>query len=186
MRAAIFLLLAVFYLLLSSRSSEAVVRSHVVQRSILDAFEIFAMFPHLVAISDSNNDTIMECLTLERTHINRKSKTATYVFLFKGHHGTKKKNVSLHISSGDTPDKFEYYMDDDADRKDVGIILYTDHKNCYVVDGPYHNGEHCVLLVSMGVEDDVPSKCREAFSDICGVAVNVYSPDLCADDKKKE
>lgn len=83
---------------------------------------------------------------------------------------------------GTTPDRFEYYTEDDPERRDVVTIPYANYINCFVADGPYNNGEQCVLFVSKGTEDDVPEECIEQFEDICGVTVSTYSQDLCADD----
>ncbi|XP_077486277.1 uncharacterized protein LOC144097433 [Amblyomma americanum] len=159
---------------------------HLLHRSAPDAFEVFGRFPDLVAISDSNNDTIMECLALKRTEFNPKDKTATYVFQFRSFHVAEKKNVTFHVTDGSTPDRFGYYTEDDPEERYVGIIRYTNHINCYVVDGPYHNGEQCVLFVSKGTEDDVPIQCTKEFEDICGVTVKLYSRDLCTEDQQED
>ncbi|KAH6925066.1 hypothetical protein HPB50_000288 [Hyalomma asiaticum] len=115
---------------------------------------VFAGFSHIVAISDVNNDTIYECLTAKRTEYDREAKTATYIVLFKGHHGGQKKKVGFHVSEGPSPDLFEFTED-----------------------------EQCILYVSKGVEENVPRHCIDHFADICGVAVPTYSRDLCPDEE---
>uniref|UniRef100_G3MRN1 Lipocalin/cytosolic fatty-acid binding domain-containing protein n=1 Tax=Amblyomma maculatum TaxID=34609 RepID=G3MRN1_AMBMU len=141
----------------------------------------FLQLPHLVAISDSNNDTIMECLTLERTELNIQNKTSAYMFLFRGHHGTAKRNLTFFASQISAPDNFEFYTEEDPTTKSIVTIPYWNGINCFVADGPYHNGEQCMLFVSKGIEDEVPGECVEQFEDICGVAVPNYSRELCAD-----
>ncbi|KAL1468137.1 hypothetical protein MTO96_025645 [Rhipicephalus appendiculatus] len=43
-----------------------------------DTFKIFESFRFAVSISDSDNDTVFECLQANRTAINPEEKTATY------------------------------------------------------------------------------------------------------------
>ncbi|XP_072144644.1 uncharacterized protein [Dermacentor andersoni] len=109
-------------------------------------------------------------------------KMATYVFLFKGHHGTEKKNVTFHLKPGATPDRIIIYFDNNAEEEFEAQYLYTDYRTCAVVKGPYE-GERCLLLVSKDMAEDVPESCLANFEDTCGVAGNLYSKELCPDDE---
>ncbi|KAL1444305.1 hypothetical protein MTO96_045590 [Rhipicephalus appendiculatus] len=48
-----------------------------------DVFEVFSSFPYSVAISDSDNDTMFECVVANRTQIDPESRTATFVWHFR-------------------------------------------------------------------------------------------------------
>ncbi|XP_075556906.1 uncharacterized protein LOC142588997 isoform X2 [Dermacentor variabilis] len=120
-----------------------------------DAFQVYGRFPYIVAISDSNNDTIFECLSAKRTEYDPEAKKVTYVVIFKGHHGGQKKNVAFHVSEGPSPSTIEFTED-----------------------------EQCFLYVPKEMEDNVPRHCIDHFAAICGVAVPVYRKDLCPDDEE--
>ncbi|KAH6943043.1 hypothetical protein HPB50_014224 [Hyalomma asiaticum] len=47
-----------------------------------DTFEAFASFPYSVAISDSDNDTMFECVVAKRTEIDPVARTATFLWHF--------------------------------------------------------------------------------------------------------
>ncbi|KAL1478762.1 hypothetical protein MTO96_052411 [Rhipicephalus appendiculatus] len=56
-----------------------------------DTFEVISAFPSSVAISDSDNDTIFDCLVANRTEIDYETKTATYVWTTGGTGNVPKK-----------------------------------------------------------------------------------------------
>ncbi|XP_070377556.1 uncharacterized protein [Dermacentor albipictus] len=147
-----------------------------------DAFQVYGRFPYIVAISDSNNDTIFECLSAKRTEYDPGAKKATYVVIFKGHHGGQKKNVAFHVSEGPSPSTIEFTEDEHPDHAETAEILYTDYETCYIAKFLY-NGEQCFLYVPKEMEDNVPHHCINHFAATCGVAVPVYSKDLCPDDE---
>ncbi|XP_037280917.2 uncharacterized protein LOC119174196 isoform X2 [Rhipicephalus microplus] len=134
-------------LVIFARENEA---SEIQRREVLDAFKIYAHLDDVLAVSDINADGVLECVEAVRTEYQTQPKVATYLFLLKGHHGTEKKNVSVHIIPGTTPDK---------------ITIYFDNR--------------CLLLVSKDKADNVPKSCITNFADLCGVSVNLYSKDLC-------
>ncbi|XP_077520964.1 uncharacterized protein LOC144132431 isoform X2 [Amblyomma americanum] len=136
-----------FNFLLLLDSTAAVHGPNLLHRQIPDAFEVYARMPHIVAISDSNNDTIFECLSAKRTHFDPKAKEVTYVVMFKGHHGTEKKHVAFYVSAGSTPNTILFTDDEHPDVPQTGEIAYTNHRNCFVVHFPYI-GEHSLLYVT--------------------------------------
>nr|XP_037280917.1 uncharacterized protein LOC119174196 isoform X2 [Rhipicephalus microplus] len=134
-------------LVISARENEA---SEIQRREVPDAFKIYVHLDDVLAVSDINADGVLECVEAVRTEYQTQPKVATYLFLLKGHHGTEKKNVSVHIIPGTTPDK---------------ITIYFDNR--------------CLLLVSKDKADNIPKSCITNFADLCGVSVNLYSEDLC-------
>lgn len=163
-------------------STKANGASEILRRDLPDAFEIYLHLDDVLAISDADNDGVFECTAAIRTDYQTEPRMATYMFLFKGHHGTEKKNVSLHITPGATPDKITFYLDNHTEQKFEAQYFYTDYKTCTIVKGPYE-GDRCLLLVSRDMAEDVPEHCVANFADICGVAANLYSKELCPDDE---
>ncbi|XP_077486324.1 uncharacterized protein LOC144097479 [Amblyomma americanum] len=143
-----------------------------------DAFQVLALLPQVVAISDFDNDGDFECLTGELTQMDMKKKEATYVLKFKGHHGTQKRNVAFHITPGPTTNSFAYIPNNDPSYTQVIAFPYTNQKNCVIAQGVYYQ-DKCVLFVSKQTVDDVPKECVDHFASICGVAVPMYGEDFC-------
>lgn len=153
------------------------------QRPTPDAFEMFARFPHVVAISDWNDDSFFECLSGKRIYFNSAAKEATYIFMYKGHRGAERINVAYHLSQAPSPDDIYFYLDDDVDHKDKATLHYTDYTTCYVIEVAYH-GDQCMLFVAKEAADNVTQDCIEQYEDICGVSVSLYGRDLCPDDEE--
>uniref|UniRef100_L7LTH2 Putative group ii salivary lipocalin n=1 Tax=Rhipicephalus pulchellus TaxID=72859 RepID=L7LTH2_RHIPC len=170
------------FLILMLSASAAISSLPTVADDVPDAFQVFGRFPHIVAISDVDNDTIFECLTAKRTEYDPEAKTVTYVAMFKGHHGGKKKSVAFHLSKGPSPNIVEFTEDEHPDHRESAEICYTDYETCYIVRFLYF-GQQCFLYVPKGLEDNVPRHCIDHFADICGVVVPTYSRDLCPDDE---
>ncbi|KAH6927503.1 hypothetical protein HPB50_004914 [Hyalomma asiaticum] len=55
-----------------------------------DAFEVYRHLDDVMVISDVNDDGVFECTEAVLTDYQTEPKTATYLFLFKGPHGTQK------------------------------------------------------------------------------------------------
>ncbi|XP_077533141.1 uncharacterized protein LOC144145411 isoform X2 [Haemaphysalis longicornis] len=123
------------------------------QRDVPDAFKAYGAFPYAIAITDSNNDTIFECLAAKRTEFDYEAKTATYVWFVGDGPENLRKGYPFHYTQGATLDAADYTV-----------------------------GKECTLWVSMEVQDLVPEHCLEQFGDICGFAVPLHAADLCEDD----
>ncbi|KAK8779742.1 hypothetical protein V5799_018917 [Amblyomma americanum] len=102
--------------------------------------------------------------------------------MFKGHGGSQKKNVALNLSAGDSPDKVVFTLSDKPGQTWVAHFVYTDYKDCAIVDIPY-DGQNCQLWVSKRVVNNVPQHCLDQLHDICDVSVEEYSKELCQNDK---
>ncbi|XP_054922350.1 uncharacterized protein [Dermacentor andersoni] len=153
------------------------------QRGIPDAFEIFSRFPDVVEISNWNDDDFFECLKGKQVFFDPQAKKTTYIFTYKGHNGADKTDVAYHISQGPAINEIIYYLDDDVQHKDKGILHYTDYTTCNVIQGPYH-GDQCMLFVSKESADNVTQDCIEQYNDICGAGFSMYARDLCPDDEE--
>ncbi|KAH6929313.1 hypothetical protein HPB50_026222 [Hyalomma asiaticum] len=68
-----------------------------------DTMKVIENFPYSVAISDSDNDTVFECVAANRTAIDRDAQTATFVWLFQGNENHPKQNIPFYVKTGDEP-----------------------------------------------------------------------------------
>ncbi|XP_037521127.1 uncharacterized protein LOC119397865 [Rhipicephalus sanguineus] len=141
-----------------------------------DSFKVMEKFQHVVAISDSDNDTVFECLAANRTEIDIEAQTATYMFDFlsSGLH------IPFRISRGDTPGTVSFTIGADATPME-GMVHFTDLANCVVVSAEYYTIDQCILWTRKEVKDNVPQDCIDHFVDTCGVVVPKHSRDLCPD-----
>uniref|UniRef100_A0A034WXA3 Lipocalin 24 n=1 Tax=Rhipicephalus microplus TaxID=6941 RepID=A0A034WXA3_RHIMP len=151
---------------------------HKLERNVTDTFELFDKFPYVVLVYSSGEDPEFQCLTNKRTELDMQAKKAPYVWIFKGGNGRTRKNVALHLSAGDAPDRAVFTLDDDTKNTKVAHFVYTDYKDCVIVEIPY-DGDQCQLWVSKEVEDDVPQHCLDHLEDICDVTEEEYSKELC-------
>ncbi|XP_077535376.1 uncharacterized protein LOC144147178 isoform X3 [Haemaphysalis longicornis] len=150
------------------------------QRDVPDAFKAYGAFPYAVAITDSNNDTIFECLAAERTEFDYEAKTATYIWFVSDGPEKSRNGYPFYYTEGPTLDSANYVVGKDGVSQ-VEYVRYTDYKDCLISEASYF-GEQCTLWVSKEVQDLVPEHCLEQFGDICGFAVPVYAADLCEED----
>ncbi|KAL1485465.1 hypothetical protein MTO96_047310, partial [Rhipicephalus appendiculatus] len=88
-------------------------------------------FPHVVAISSSNNDTSFKCLAATRTHFDLEAKRAVYVWHLGGSRAaTATRNVTFNIEAGNAPDQTTYFIDNDRTHLYTAYYNYTDYENC--------------------------------------------------------
>ncbi|KAL1430240.1 hypothetical protein MTO96_015304 [Rhipicephalus appendiculatus] len=138
--------------------------------------------PEFVALGDSDNDGLFECLTAKRTELNAEKNEATFVLKFKGQHGSKGKTVPFHLVAGSTPDTFIYTPADDPTYTDEVKILYSNFDNCAVAHGRYYE-ERCILYVSKNAVSKVPQECTKKFEEICGISPSSNWNDVCRGDE---
>ncbi|KAL1445226.1 hypothetical protein MTO96_029288 [Rhipicephalus appendiculatus] len=141
---------------------------------------IFEAFPFVVGISDSDNDTIFECLTAKRAWLDMDTKTAEYIWLLRGHKNNPKKTIPFYLAEGPSPDTYLFMEGSDDAPATVGKFYYSDYKSCAVMDSPYM-GRQCVLWAKETTKDELPQECLEVFEKKCGVGIPLYSKDLCAE-----
>nr|XP_037280848.1 uncharacterized protein LOC119174136 [Rhipicephalus microplus] len=148
-------------------------------QEIADSFKVIENFPYTVAISDSDNDTMFECVAANRTEIDPEAQTATFVWLFQGNENSPKQNIPFYVKTGEEPGTLLFTIEGDPTVRE-GRYYYTDYKTCVVLDMEYH-GHQCILWTQRAVKDNVPQHCIDQFVDTCGVIAPPHSRDLCPD-----
>ncbi|KAK8767097.1 hypothetical protein V5799_006123 [Amblyomma americanum] len=159
---------------------------------VADIFKVFESWPASVAISDSDNDTMFECLAAKRTEIDPVAKTATYLWVlpetdhsprYSGHvssscSGTCWQEVRFYVRPGARPGTMDMTVNDDPTPRE-GVVYYLDEQ-CVIMDLEYH-GHQCLLWTRPELKDSVPQVCIDHFVDTCGVVPPAHSRDLCPD-----
>ncbi|KAL1471851.1 hypothetical protein MTO96_023450, partial [Rhipicephalus appendiculatus] len=77
-----------------------------------DAFQAIIENKDAIAISDSDNDTIFDCLVANRTEFDYKARTSTYVWTFQGADGSSKQDVAFTVMPGPTPGTINFFSED--------------------------------------------------------------------------
>ncbi|KAL3226143.1 hypothetical protein MRX96_049058 [Rhipicephalus microplus] len=143
-----------------------------------DSFKIFESFPFAVAISDSDNDNVYECLSTRRMWIKPEEKKGEYVWFLQGNHD----NRNFYVFEGTSPDTFLFTVGSDEALSSQAKFHYTDYENCAVLDLPY-NGRQCILWSTEKSKNSLPQKCLDEFEKYCGAGIPLYGKELCSDDE---
>ncbi|XP_077540300.1 uncharacterized protein LOC144152748 [Haemaphysalis longicornis] len=149
------------------------------EKSFPEASEVFQIFSDIAAISDANNDTILECMIAKRTYIDLDSNTAVYTWTLKSQDGEPGEKISFFVRGEAAPGIITVYPEDDPTPRE-GVYLYTDYENCLTFKMEYR-GNICLLWVQRELKDSVPQHCIDHFVADCGAVVPLYSQDLCFD-----
>ncbi|KAL1445224.1 hypothetical protein MTO96_029286 [Rhipicephalus appendiculatus] len=104
----------------------------------IDAFRIFKQFPAGIGMSDSNNDTIFECMKAKRIWLNAEAKQGEYIWALKSEQGQPKKKITFYLSEGSSPDTFSYKAGSEDAAPEEGTFKYTDYVHCAVLEMPFH------------------------------------------------
>ncbi|XP_077490647.1 uncharacterized protein LOC144101388 [Amblyomma americanum] len=147
-------------------------------REVPDSFKVISDFPYSVAISDSDNDTMFECLAANRTDIDYEAQTATFVWTLQETDHSPKQEVPFYVRPGETPGTMDMVVGDDPTH--VEGIFYFENEDCVVMDLEY-KGHQCILWTRLELKDSVPQACIDHFVDTCGVVPPPHSRDLCPD-----
>ncbi|XP_049528026.1 uncharacterized protein LOC125947404 [Dermacentor silvarum] len=140
-------------------------------------------FENPVAIFTSSDEADLECVSARRTHFNWETRTATYVWILKGHRGTQRRPLRFDAWQGPQPNQVNFLLKGNPSKEGTATVHYTDYKNCFVATFPSSvYGGQCMMWVTKEVEDNVPQDCIDQFEDICDVEVSAYNHDLCKDD----
>lgn len=150
------------------------------QRDVPDGFKAIAAFENPIAIADTDNDSILECLSAHRQDFNSEAKTVTYVWSLGGENGSERQLIPVHITEGDTPDTIRFTVGPNNTTSYVGRFHYTDYKDCAVLEMPLL-GDQCTLWVQDFVKDLIPDECVIQYNDICGDGYPIYAQDMCKD-----
>ncbi|XP_075752316.1 uncharacterized protein LOC119174112 isoform X2 [Rhipicephalus microplus] len=108
------------------------------QRDLPDSFKIFQAFENPIGMIDTNNDSVLECLSARRAEIDPETQTATYVWSLAGDDGKGRKYIPFYHSPGRTPDETRFSIGSKNRPRAIGHFLYTDYMNCAILEIPYH------------------------------------------------
>ncbi|XP_077539243.1 uncharacterized protein LOC144151939 [Haemaphysalis longicornis] len=173
-RAMHWVLLTYFVLSLAAGETGNPPGPRKLQHDVTDSFKIWQIFDSPVAISDSNNDTVFECVAAWRTAIDPEARTAVYAMDF-GVNGL----MDFFVKPGDSPATYVITVEDEPEPFQARYY-YTDYENCVITDLDFH-GYTCMLWTTKTVKDNVPQLCIDQFVDTCGVVAPKHSRDLCPD-----
>ncbi|KAL1486469.1 hypothetical protein MTO96_031371, partial [Rhipicephalus appendiculatus] len=140
---------------------------------------VFQSFPYVLSLSDSDNDTIFECMEANRTEFDPVAKTATFVWIFRPPGSSNKIYVPLPQRVGNEPGTIEFRIPGDPTVRE-GRLYYTDYDTCAVLDMEIL-GHQCALWVRRDTVQSLPQECIDQFEDTCGVIVPQQRRQLCAD-----
>ncbi|XP_049517677.1 uncharacterized protein LOC119441915 isoform X3 [Dermacentor silvarum] len=152
---------------------------HQLKHDVTDAFKMFEALPYGIAAFDVDNDGDLDCAMVVRQDLDENTKTATYMMVLPSVNGRKAENHTYHMSEGLTPDKPFFTMDDGADGEQTANFIYTNYKNCAVVDFPFNKRESCGLWVTKDAVHSVPQECVDQFEDNCDMEVAVFDDETC-------
>ncbi|XP_077512305.1 uncharacterized protein LOC144123330 isoform X1 [Amblyomma americanum] len=91
-----------------------------------------------------------------------------------------RKNMTLHLRQGATPDKPVCTVNASSGPWEICEFIYSDYKNCTIVDLPYEGTEQCIMFVPQEVKDDVSQECKEQFEHFCEMEVMAYDKESCS------
>ncbi|KAH7977301.1 hypothetical protein HPB49_000393 [Dermacentor silvarum] len=66
-----------------------------------------------------------------------------------------------------------------ADGEQTVNFIYTNYKNCIVVDFPFNMRQSCGLWVTKDALISLPQECFDQFEDNCDTAVAVFDEETC-------
>ncbi|KAK8786600.1 hypothetical protein V5799_023625 [Amblyomma americanum] len=141
--------------------------------------KVFEAFPVGIAVFDEDLDGDLDCLSSVRTDFDKESQKASYTWFLMGKNGHSRKNMTLHLRPGATPDKAVFTVDDSDGPWETAEFVYSDYQDCNIVDLPYEGTEQCIMWVSDEVKDDVPQECKDQFEYLCEIEVMAYDKDSC-------
>nr|XP_054932618.1 uncharacterized protein LOC129387568 isoform X1 [Dermacentor andersoni] len=131
------------------------VQWHICLRLILQMFEVF---PYAIAAFEADDDGDLDCGMVVRQDVDQNRKTAVYVLVLPSLNGRQAENQTMYIKEGPTTDRLVFTTDDGADGGGILNYIYTNNKNCAVVDFPFKkrqsknlystrpSGTYCSLL----------------------------------------
>uniref|UniRef100_A0A131YG24 Lipocalin n=1 Tax=Rhipicephalus appendiculatus TaxID=34631 RepID=A0A131YG24_RHIAP len=145
-----------------------------------DAVKVFQSFPYVVSVTDSDNDTIFECMEANRTEFDPVAKTATFVWILRAPGSPDRVEVPLPQKAGQEPGTVEFLDPIDQTPREAKIY-YTDYETCAILDFEVY-GHQCALWVRRDVTNSLSKECIDQFEDTCGVVVPENRRIHCGDD----
>ncbi|XP_070388315.1 uncharacterized protein [Dermacentor albipictus] len=152
---------------------------HQLKHDVTDAFKMFEVFPYAIAAFDADDDGDLDCAMVVRQQLDENQKKAAYVFVLPPVNGHQPENHTYYVKEGSTTDKPVYTVDDGADGEKTANAIYSNYKNCAVVDFPFKMRQSCGLWVTKDVLHSIPQECTDQFEDNCDKAVAVFDDESC-------
>ncbi|XP_077512303.1 uncharacterized protein LOC144123328 [Amblyomma americanum] len=59
--------------------------------------------------------------------------------------------------------------------------MYTDYKDCVVMEFPFEDHQECLMWVTSEVKDKVPHYCTDQYQDNCEDGVKAYDKESCGE-----
>uniref|UniRef100_A0A131YQF8 Lipocalin n=1 Tax=Rhipicephalus appendiculatus TaxID=34631 RepID=A0A131YQF8_RHIAP len=152
--------------------------NHQSKPDVVDAFKALAAFPYAVAMADNDDSGDLNCMTAVRTKFSKKPPVFVYASFMKGRKGDNR-TITYHIKPGPTIDTTEFTVDDDYDHTSQAHYLFSDYKNCIIMELPIYGKQECVLWTRAKKADNVPAICKEQLQEKCKNAVISYDENTC-------
>ncbi|XP_049517682.1 uncharacterized protein LOC125943185 [Dermacentor silvarum] len=152
---------------------------HQLKHDVTDSFKMFEAFPYTIAAFDVDNDGDLDCAMMVRLDLDQDRKTTSYMMLLPSVNGHPAENHTYYAKEGLTPDMLFFTKDDGADGEQTVNFIYTNYKNCIVVDFPFNMRQSCGLWVTKDALISLPQECFDQFEDNCDTAVAVFDEETC-------
>ncbi|XP_037510177.1 uncharacterized protein LOC119386954 [Rhipicephalus sanguineus] len=153
---------------------------HKLQREIPDSAKVFGGFQSGLALFDIDEDGDLDCVSTVQEDYDESVPSVTYVWLLKGINGHEARNISFYVRSGDAPDEFLFKDKNDNKPLQTGRYIYSDYKDCLILEMPYQNSQECMLWISWEVKDNIPKICTDYFEDNCEDSKISYDEATCS------
>ncbi|KAL3246724.1 hypothetical protein MRX96_057455 [Rhipicephalus microplus] len=140
---------------------------HQLQHEIPDAAKVFHGFRSGLALFDVDNDGDLDCVSTITEDYDESVPSITYVWLLKGVNGHEAKNISYYVRSGNAPDEFLFKDKNDNKPLQIGRYVYSDYKDCLILEMPYGSSQECMLWISWEVKNNIPKVCMDQLEDNC-------------------
>ncbi|KAL3246725.1 hypothetical protein MRX96_057456 [Rhipicephalus microplus] len=153
---------------------------HQLQRERPDLAKVFQGFRSGVALFDVDQDGDLDCVSAVQEDYDESVPSVTYVWILKGVNGHEAKNISYYVRRGDAPDEFLFKDKNDEKPLQTGRCIYSDYKNCVLIELPYGSSQECMLWISWEVKNNVPKACTDEFEEYCGDSKLSYDEATCS------
>ncbi|KAK8765201.1 hypothetical protein V5799_032188 [Amblyomma americanum] len=169
---------AIFLFLLALPAAQCKAK-HQLNHDVVDAFKAIGAVVYSIALFDIDQDGDLDCVTALRTEFDKSVPSATYVWILPGLSGKEKKNVTIHVRAGTSPDKPVLTVGDDGPEQ-TAKFFYTDYKTCAVFEAPFQGLEECMVWVAKDVIADPPQDCVDEYEDNCDVKHIACDENTCS------
>ncbi|XP_075538244.1 uncharacterized protein LOC142572780 isoform X1 [Dermacentor variabilis] len=145
-----------------------------------DVGKVFEGFRAGLALFDIDNDGDLDCVTATQQDYNASVPSVTYVWHLQPLNGHEARNIYFYVRPGDGPGQI-LFKDKNVDGPlQEGTMLYSDYKDCIVLDLPYGGYQECMLWISWEANNNVPQRCTDEYEDKCEDAKQAFDEETCS------